>query len=142
MEAILQFDEKDYERDHMIDERKEEEDNQEVTSPQETQSDEQSSSRLSDSSKLTDSAGQEQQLSNYMSMEELFQANLLKVDEEWRDIYNEARFYPDELNQEIFEPNSPWSSWQKTDEFEIQTRVSDRGFLCCYSRAKINVNFE
>jgi len=46
-----------------------------------------------------------------MSMEELFQANLLKVDEEWRDIYNEARFYPDELNQEIFEPNSPWSSW-------------------------------
>jgi len=37
-----------------------------------------------------------------MTMEELFQANLLKVDEEWRDIYSEARFYPDELNQEIF----------------------------------------
>lgn len=77
-----------------------------------------------------------------MTMEELFQANLLKVDEEWRDIYSEARFYPDELNQEIFQPNQPWSSWQKTDDFEIQTRVSDRGFLCCYSRAQINVSLD
>jgi hypothetical protein len=55
MEAILQFDEKDYERDHLG----ENEGKTEVTTKdKETTSDEQTSSRLSESSKLTD-GGQE-----------------------------------------------------------------------------------
>jgi len=52
MEAILQFDEKDYERDHL---GENEEDTQEVSKDKETTSDDLSLSRRdSESSKLTD----------------------------------------------------------------------------------------
>ena len=51
MEAILQFDEKDYERDHL---GENEEETELTTKDKETTSDEQTSSRLSESSKLTD----------------------------------------------------------------------------------------
>ena len=46
----------------------------------------------------------EQNIFALQTQEEAFESNILKVDEEWREIYSEARFYPDELSQEIFEP--------------------------------------
>jgi hypothetical protein len=66
----------------------------------------------------------------------------LKVDEEWRDILREARFYPDELHQQIFEPNQPWNKWQVTDAYSIHTRLSDRGLLCTYSKAVVDAPIE
>lgn len=44
---------------------------------------------------------------------------MLKIDEEWRDLFREARFYPDELFYEMFEPSSPWAKWQETKDYLI-----------------------
>lgn len=52
--------------------------------------------------------------------EDLYEQSVLKVEEVYRDIFREARFYPDELRQEIFEPNQPWSKWQETKDYKIQ----------------------
>ena len=52
--------------------------------------------------------------------EELYEQSVLKVEEAYREIYRQARFYPDELKQEIFEPSQPWNKWQETKDYKIE----------------------
>ena len=53
------------------------------------------------------------------SEEEKFEAEVLKIDEEYRDLYREARFYPDELYQELFQPPQPFNLWTQTKDYTI-----------------------
>jgi hypothetical protein len=49
-----------------------------------------------------------------------YQSDLEKVEPQFKTMFEEAQFYPDQLRQEIFEPPQPWSKWQQTDEYLIQ----------------------
>ena len=60
---------------------------------------------------------------------------MLKVDEEYREWYREARYYPDELYQNLFEAD--WNNWQTTKDYSIKTRISESGLLCVMSQANI-----
>lgn len=103
MEAVLMFDDKDFEAHTGVDAVEGEADTD--ASPGETQpSDDGAVSKQSDQdTKLLDQQIEQNKFA-LQTQEEAFETNMLKVDEEWRDIYSEARFYPDELSQEIFEP--------------------------------------
>jgi len=74
--------------------------------------------------------------------EEKFEADILKIDEEWRDLLRESKYYPDELYSEIFEPKQPWTKWQTTKEYSVQTRMSDRNLICVYSKANVNTSLD
>ena len=74
--------------------------------------------------------------------EEKFEADILKIDEEWRDLARESKYYPDELYSEIFEPKQPWTKWQTTKEYSVQTRMSDRNLICVYSKANVNTSLD
>ena len=67
--------------------------------------------------------------------EDKFEQMVLKVDEDYRDWYREARYYPDELYQNIFEMD--WNKWQETKDYCISTRISERGLLCVMSHSTI-----
>ena len=41
--------------------------------------------------------------------EDKFEQQVLKVDEEYRDWYREARYYPEEIYQNLFEMD--WNKW-------------------------------
>ena len=59
-------------------------------------------------------------------------------------VYDEAvklgETYPDEIANEIFNPSTPWKTWKKTKDYHMQTRISERGFLACYSHAQIEAD--
>lgn len=44
--------------------------------------------------------------------------------------------YPDVICEEIFNPGTPWKTWKKTKEYNMETRISERGFLVCHSYAQ------
>ena len=77
-----------------------------------------SNSKDDSSSKITDTMREDYQF-QLQTEEENFEAEVLTYDEEWRDLLREARFYPDQLLEEIFHPNQPWNKWQTTSDYSI-----------------------
>ena len=45
------------------------------------------------------------------------------MEEEWRDLYRESRYFPDEFLQEVLEPNQPWVKWQETKDYSIKVSI-------------------
>ena len=72
----------------------------------------------------------------------MFEANILKVDAEWREVYREAQIIPDLLKQEMFEPSTPWSVWSKTNDYIIKSRTSDRELLTLLVEADLRISID
>jgi hypothetical protein len=84
MEAVLMFDDKDFEE-----EQAEEMGIGDIDTNITTESQPDTQSKLSDS--------QSPEKFQVQTEEEKFEAGVLEIGEEYRDWYREARFYPDEL---------------------------------------------
>jgi len=109
MEAVLNFDDKDFEAQNGL-----EHDKTAVSDSNYTEDGGPNSAPDTDP-KLSELIEKEQ-----FSEEEKFESKVLQVDEEWRDIYRESRYYPDEFLQEVYEPNQPWNKWQETKDYSIK----------------------
>ena len=128
MEAVLLFDDEDLEAQSGV-KREEDEDG--------------NSKKVDDELITVDSMAQasgsaesqkHQEEDNYQvlmqSEAEKFEAKLLQVDEEYREIYKEAMTYADQLKQEIFEPSTDWTKWQETKNYKIEVSSSIPSLKC------------